>query len=153
MKLHTYKSEQLVKAPEQTVWNFFSLPDNLARITPPGLNFNVTSPAHAKQIYAGMIISYSIRPLFNIRMKWITEITHCNPPRMFIDEQRFGPYKFWHHEHVFTPHKEGVIMKDTVHYAIGFGWPGELAHTWLIRPKLKEIFDYRQKKIEELFNQ
>ncbi len=102
-------------------------------------------------MYPGMIIRYKIRPLMNIPMSWTTEITHCTEGKMFVDEQRFGPYAFWHHQHFFEAAEGGVWMTDIVHYAVGWGPLGWVASKVLVDAKLKHIFDYRERKVAELF--
>jgi len=134
----------------EAAWDFFSRPENLARITPENLNFEVTSPLPEK-MYAGMIVSYRVRPLFGFAMNWISEITHVREPDFFVDEQRSGPYRIWHHEHLLEPIEGGVRMIDRVHYQL----PGGLPAYWLlnqtVRNRLEEIFSYRRRKLIELF--
>lgn len=133
-------------------WEFFSNPHNLSRITPPDLDFVITS-APESGMYAGQIITYTIRPLFGIRKRWVTEITHVDPPRFFVDEQRFGPYRFWHHQHLFRELETGVLMTDTVHYLIGFGPLDPLIDRHVVRPRLERIFDYRRRILSTLFGE
>lgn len=131
-------------------WDFFSCPDNLQRITPSYLGF--TLQAHdQKTMYAGQILFHTIRPILNIPINWVTEITHVEKHVYFIDEQRFGPYKFWHHEHRFLPHAEGVEMVDTVYYKMPFGVFGRLIHAIKVQQQIETIFSYRHKKLDELF--
>ncbi|WP_298710331.1 SRPBCC family protein [uncultured Chitinophaga sp.] len=103
-------------------WEFFSDPSNLQHITPPRMGFTVVSEPHQGRIYAGQIIEYRLKPLLGIPMYWMTEITRVEPGKMFIDEQRFGPYSFWHHQHHFEPRGESTLMTDIVHYRIPLGW-------------------------------
>ena len=84
-------------------------------------------------------------------MKWVTEISHINEYKLFVDEQRFGPYKFWHHKHIFEVIDGGVKVIDILDYALPFGYIGLLFHPFMIKPKLKEIFNYREKKLVEIF--
>ncbi|MDW8235845.1 MAG: SRPBCC family protein [Bacteroidia bacterium] len=147
---------QLIPAPLPEVWEFFSRPENLKTITPPYMGFDILSQV-PQRMQAGIIIEYKVRPLWGIPLRWVTEITHLygpdegEPPYFFVDEQRFGPYAFWHHRHEFIPEKEGVRMIDLVHYQLPFAPIGNLFHGLLIRPRLEEIFDFRRKKIEEIF--
>jgi ligand-binding SRPBCC domain-containing protein len=99
-----------------------------------------------------MIITYFVRPLLNIPQTWVTEITHVNQPNYFVDEQRFGPYKFWHHQHSFTKTEDGgVIMDDIVSYVIPFGFLGRIINYFIVSKKVKEIFDYRKTVLEKMF--
>ena len=101
MKLHRLETQQWLPLSLQDAWDFFSIPENLDRITPPDMSFEILTGA-GERTFAGQIISYKIRPLLNIPMRWVTEITQVKEGVYFIDEQRFGPYKFWHHVHIFT---------------------------------------------------
>ena len=102
-------------------------------------------------MYAGQIIEYKVRPLLNIPVYWMTEITQVKDREYFIDEQRFGPYSLWHHQHHFREVEGGVEMTDIIHYKVP-GWIlGDLANALYVRSALKKIFDFRFTKIEELF--
>lgn len=131
-------------------WEFFSNPNNLSKITPAWLNFKVTSQPQNK-MYSGMIITYLVRPLLNIPTTWVTEITHVSKPNLFVDEQRFGPYKFWHHQHIFREVEGGIEMEDIVSYAVPFGMIGRIVNLFIISKKIKEIFSFRSQKLEEFF--
>lgn len=98
-----------------------------------------------------MIIGYKVSPVLGIKTTWITEITHVKEQEYFVDEQRVGPYKVWHHQHMLEPTKNGVLMKDIVSYQPPFGLLGTIANKLIIRKKLKEIFEYRRKALEERF--
>ena len=132
-------------------WAFFSDPSNLDEITPPDVGFETISGAD-EPMFAGQIIVHKIKILPMIRVRWVTEITHVVPGKMFIDEQRFGPYKFWHHRHEFEPTKNGhVKMTDTVHYSVGKWIAGDIAHKFFVRRQLDKIFDHRRKVLDEYF--
>lgn len=135
----------------ETVWNFFSRPGNLQTITPEHMNFIITSPILNREAYAGEIITYKVSPVFNIPMRWVTEITQVKHHEYFVDEQRFGPYAMWHHEHHFKAIDGGIEMTDLVNYKIPFWFMGDIANSLLVRNKLKQIFSYRYTRIEELF--
>lgn len=103
-------------------------------------------------MYSGMIITYLVRPLLNIPTTWVTEITHVHEPYFFVDEQRFGPYKLWHHQHIFREVENGVEMEDIVSYAVPFGLAGRVMNKLVIERKIKEIFDFRSTILNKLFN-
>jgi len=103
------------------------------------------------RMYAGMVIRYTVKPLLGIPLNWVTEITHVDPLNYFVDEQRFGPYAFWHHQHFFKPVDNGVEMRDIVHYKIPFGPLGLIADRILVRKQVEGIFNYRTKKLKSLF--
>jgi ligand-binding SRPBCC domain-containing protein len=131
-------------------WSFFSNPNNLQLITPPSLGLEAT-PEIPDKMYAGMIITYRVRPLLGIPMRWITEITHVDAPHMFIDEQRFGPYRFWHHQHRFQEIDGGVEMQDIVSYGLYGGPFAKIIHELAVRKQLEEIFRYRRTYLEARF--
>lgn len=133
-------------------WDFFTSPLNLAKITPPEMGFQVTSTfAPGAKVYPGMIITYKVSPLLGIKLNWMTEITHVKELDYFVDEQRSGPYKLWHHEHHFKEIKGGVLMTDILNYAIPYGPVGILANTLFVGNEVKKIFTYREKVINDLF--
>lgn len=145
-----FKRKQIIPTDINTCWDFFSSPSNLKLITPPYMGFDVKTIV-PDSMYEGLIIAYTVKPLLGIPVEWVTEITHINKGVFFVDEQRIGPYKLWHHEHHFKEVAEGVEMIDIVSYELPFGKLGKLFEPFLVAPKLKEIFDYRFKKVDELF--
>lgn len=150
MNIHKLEIEQKLPIGIEEAWEFFSSPINLNRITPEDMSFKIESGAELKA-YAGQIITYTIKPLFNIPMKWVTEITQCVDKKYFIDEQRFGPYRFWHHQHHFLETKDGLVMKDILHYGLPMGFLGELLTGPMIHKKVKGIFEYRKNKLDQIF--
>ncbi|HDR46502.1 MAG TPA: hypothetical protein ENN94_02250 [Geoalkalibacter subterraneus] len=150
MKLHRLHYVQSLPVDLETCWRFFSDPANLSEITPPWLNFQVTSEL-PERMQAGMMITYRIRPVLGLPIEWVTEITHADEPRFFVDEQRFGPYRFWHHQHFFRAAEQGVEMEDIVHYALPLGWVAEPIHRTLVAPKLQQIFSYRREILARRF--
>lgn len=153
MAKHILRSTQVINAGINELWNFFSSPLNLANITPPYMNFKITSKYDVqKGLYEGQIITYKVAPLLKIPLSWTTEITKVEKHRRFIDEQKKGPYKLWHHEHIFEEKGANVVMHDIVTYELPLYIAGEIAHLLFVRKQLKEIFAYRKKKIDELFN-
>lgn len=150
MAVHVFKSTQLVQQDLETVWKFFSNPQNLNEITPADLEFKILSEP-VNKMYAGQIIRYRIKPLLNIPMTWVTEITQVKDRAFFIDEQRFGPYKFWHHQHHFRQTDKGVLMTDILHYSMYGGIIGDLLNKLFIRKKIQQIFSHREKVVDKLF--
>ena len=141
---------QFVPASLDVVWDFFSSPANLSRITPPEMGFIITSPEQT-EMYPGMFITYKVSPAPGIKLNWVTEITQISTGKFFIDEQRRGPYRIWHHEHHFKRVEGGVEMRDILYYAVPFGFIGKLANLIFVRNKVKQIFSFREKRISELF--
>jgi ligand-binding SRPBCC domain-containing protein len=150
-KVYSFKTVQFIPASLDEVWNFFSVPDNLEAITPTNMPFKVTSKHHGSKIYPGQIIEYKVSPLFGIPMYWMTEIVHVQDKVHFVDEQRYGPYSLWHHQHHFKDVDGGVEMTDIVHYKMPFWFLGDIANTLLVKKKLKEVFDFRWVAIEKKF--
>jgi ligand-binding SRPBCC domain-containing protein len=133
----------------ETAWAFFSDPANLAQITPAWLALRIASGA-VPEMHPGLIIEYCVHLIAGLQTGWITEITHVDHPHLFVDEQRFGPYKFWHHLHQFHPIDDGVRTTDRVHYALGLGPIGRLVERWFVRPRLEAIFDFRRDALARL---
>lgn len=150
-RVHQLKSMQYLPAPLDQVWQFFSDPHNLSVITPPFLNLKVTNEVYGDEVYTGQIMTYTVRPLLGIPLHWMTEITHVEKGRLFVDEQRKGPYRLWHHQHHFREVEGGVEMTDLVHYRLPFGILDALSNPLLVKGKLEEIFTFRYQKIIELF--
>tara|TARA_B100001142_G_C14322989_1_gene651191 strand:- start:1883 stop:2275 length:393 start_codon:yes stop_codon:yes gene_type:complete len=129
-----------------------SSPKNLDEITPIWMNFEITSKNTNQNMYPGMIITYNVTPFLNLKMVWITEITHIEDHILFIDEQKIGPYKMWHHEHRFEQVDDGILMTDTITYVPPFGLLGMLANHLFIKKRITKIFDYRKNILEKIFN-
>ncbi len=150
MKIYRLHEKQNLPITIDQAWNFLSDPKNLKTITPDYMSFNILSGAD-RPMYSGQIIQYIVTPIMGIKTKWVTEITHVVDKTYFVDEQRFGPYALWHHKHFIKPIKNGVEMEDIIDYKVPMGILGQLAHPILVKPKLDEIFKYRQAKLIELF--
>jgi len=143
--------EQTIPADIGQVWDFISAPRNLKKITPDYMGFDITSDGLPEKMYPGMIISYEVSPILGLKLDWVTEITHVEKNRFFVDEQRIGPYRLWHHQHHLHPVEDGVLMTDIVTYKPPFGVLGALANRLVIRKKLREIFDYRRLAVDREF--
>ena len=152
MKLYSIHTKQNLPISLEEAWNFIANPKNLEVITPKSMGFKTLS-GDEKDMFAGQIIHYYITPLFGIKLQWVTEITHVKDQKFFVDEQRFGPYAFWHHKHFLKEIPGGVEMEDIVHYKVPMGILGQMAHPFLVKTKLDEIFAFRQKKLIELFGE
>lgn len=151
MKVYTLESKQVLPISKKEAWDFFSDPKNLKEITPEYMYFKITNEEELTKMYEGQIITYIVKPLLGIPLRWCTEIKNVEEGKMFVDEQRFGPYALWHHKHFFREVEGGIENHDIVHYALPFGPLGRMMHGVLVKKKLKEIFDYRTQKLEELF--
>lgn len=149
--MYSLQSVQKVPAGIEEVWAFFSNAANLAAVTPPHLNLKVTNAVYGNGVYAGQVMTYNVKPLLGIPLAWMTEITHVVEGRYFVDEQRKGPYKLWHHQHHFKAIEGGVEMTDIVHYRLPFGVLGSLAHGLVVKKELEKIFTYRYQKVAALF--
>jgi len=152
VKTYHLEFEQNLPIPLADAWDFFSSPLNLARITPKEMNLKVTSNyTKDTKMYSGMLITYHVSPVFGIKMNWMTEITHIKEHEYFVDEQRFGPYALWHHQHHFKEVPGGVKMHDILDYAIPYSFLGQVANRVLVNREVKNIFTYRTKAIDDLF--
>ncbi|MEZ0128781.1 hypothetical protein AB9T88_02915 [Flavobacterium sp. LBUM151] len=151
MKVYKLETVQHVNATIEECWDFFSSPKNLQTITLDNMSFEIQD-FDGKRMYPGQVITYTLKPVFGIKINWMTIITVSEENKYFVDEQRFGPYSLWHHKHFFEKTETGTKMTDVVHYALPFGYLGRIMNTFVVKNKLKSIFDYRRTKIEELFN-
>lgn len=145
-----FRQEQLLPISLEEAWNFFSNPSNLNSITPDDMVFEITSEI-PEVMYEGMIITYRIKPILNIPFTWITEITNIREKSFFIDEQRKGPYRMWHHEHHFSEQSGGVLMTDLLYYDIGKSFIGWIAGRVFVHRRVKEIFEHRRRILEKIF--
>jgi ligand-binding SRPBCC domain-containing protein len=151
MAIYTLESTQKIPASMEEVWDFMSSPKNLKEITPSYMGFEITSKTRGEKMYPGMIISYKVSPVLGIKMTWVTEITHVDALKYFVDEQRVGPYRIWHHEHHIKAIDGGVLMEDIITYEPPFGFLGAIANSLFIKNQLKEIFDYRFEAVVKKF--
>ena len=149
--MYTLKRTQIIPISIEEAWDFFSDPKNLSTITPDEMNFVIKTEVPEK-VHSGLIIKYKVSPLMNIPTTWVTEIKNVEAPHFFVDEQRFGPYAMWHHQHHFKEVEGGVEIMDEVNYKLPFGFLGKIMGGFVWK-KVNSIFDYRQKKLEELFKQ
>ena len=146
-KVYSLHTEQFIPISLQEAWDFFSSPANLAKITPEKMGFNIISKHHGPKMYPGQIIEYTVKPLLGIPLYWMTEITHVKEGVYFVDEQRFGPYTMWHHQHHFTEVKGGVKMEDIVHYKIPLGFLGGILPRWSwSKSSFKEFLIFASKR-------
>ncbi len=150
-KVYSLKTVQQIPISLADAWNFFSNPDNLKEITPSNLGFNIISKHHGSCMYQGQVIEYKVSPILGIPLYWMTEITHVADQQFFVDEQRFGPYSLWHHQHHFKAIEGGVEMTDIVHYKLPLWILGDIANTIMVRSQLRQIFDYRFTAVEQRF--
>lgn len=150
-KVHLLTAVQRIPVSLDEAWRFFSSPANLAFLTPASLRFTVISKQHGDVMYPGQVIEYTVRPILGVPLYWMTEITHVADKKYFIDEQRFGPYSFWHHQHHFKEIDGGVEMTDIVHYKVPYGFVGGWANTLFVKRQLDHIFSFRKQAVEGKF--
>ena len=151
MKTHILKKEQFLPISIEEAWAFFSTPKNLAKITPKEMGFIIKSDLADEEIYEGMKIEYTVKPVLGIPLKWITRIGKTESPFFFTDVQEKGPYKLWEHTHIFEEKDNGVLVKDEVKYQLPFGLFGDIAHSLFVKNKLKSIFNYRSSVLLKMF--
>ena len=151
MKVYRIHRIQRLPLTAEDAWRFFATPHNLEQITPGFLRFLITSEV-PDEIYSGLIITYRIAAVAGIPVLWVTEIKHVERCRQFVDEQRIGPFRFWHHLHRFRSVEGGIEMEDIVHYVMPWGWLGQWVHGAFIAWRLKCIFDFRRDYLDRLFN-
>ncbi|MCZ8355568.1 MAG: SRPBCC family protein [Cyclobacteriaceae bacterium] len=153
MKIYHLKTVQILPISLAEAWDFFSTPDNLEKITPKHMGFNILYKSGGHKMYPGQIIRYIVHVLPGIPMHWVTEITHVQEPHYFVDEQRFGPYALWHHQHRFREVEGGVEMIDEVNYAIPLGFLGRIANWLFVGREVNRIFKHRYEVLEQYFKQ
>jgi ligand-binding SRPBCC domain-containing protein len=151
MSIYQITRTQKLPVSIYEIWDFISSPHNLKEITPPYMGFEVKTPNLSPNMFSGMIISYQVKPLLGIPLTWVTEITHVEEGVYFVDEQRKGPYKLWHHLHRIEVIPGGILMTDLVNYEPPFGYLGTWINSLFLRKKLNQIFEYREKVLAEKF--
>jgi ligand-binding SRPBCC domain-containing protein len=150
MRLHRLETTQFLPIPPSQAWRFFSDPSRLPEMTPPSLNLTPTSTLPS-EMHPGLVVTYDVTPLPGVRFLWVTEITHVVEGALFVDEQRAGPYRFWHHQHHFRLVAGGTEMRDIIHYALPLGLPGDLLGRRAVRKRVEGIFAYRREALQRLF--
>jgi ligand-binding SRPBCC domain-containing protein len=151
MKVYQLQRTQFLPISAEEAWDFFSSPRNLAKITPAHMRFNILGLSGGEKMYAGQIIRYKINVLPYVPVFWTTEITHVDQPNYFVDDQRFGPFALWHHQHSFKAVPGGIQMTDEVHYAVPLGFFGRLANWLFVEKEVNRIFNHRFKILEDFF--
>ncbi len=146
MRTFTIDSEQWIGRPRETVFAFFADAMNLEAITPPWLRFEIKTKSPI-DMHQGTRIDYRLR-LHGIPISWTSKIAVWDPPRSFVDEQVRGPYRFWRHEHTFEQNNSGTIVRDHVVYAV---CGGRIIHRLLVARDVAEIFEFRRRKLSEIF--
>lgn len=150
MQTYYFNAEQWLAIDISKAWEFFSSPQNLALITPPEMNFQIKTPMNHPGIYEGMLIDYTVKPLFGIPLAWKTKICKVNEPYSFMDTQLKGPFRLWEHTHTFDEKDGGVIVKDQVRYQMPLGILGSLAHSLVVHKRIEGIFSYRKEVLKKL---
>jgi ligand-binding SRPBCC domain-containing protein len=145
---HTLEKTQFVRRPLAKVFDFFSNAQNLELLTPPWLKFRILTPPG--EMRPGTLIKYRIS-WHGLPMRWTTEIETWQPPHRFSDVQLSGPYKLWHHTHLFEADGDGTCISDIVQYALPFGPLGRIAHALWVKRDVERIFEYRRQRIAERF--
>jgi ligand-binding SRPBCC domain-containing protein len=148
MAEYVFRASQEIALPRDAVFDFFSRAENLGRITPPTLGFEMLTPTPV-EMREGTWLDYRIS-LYGIPMSWRSEITVWDPPHEFADEQRVGPYKQWIHRHTFTEiDQQNTLMEDEVRYRLPLEPLGDIAQ-FLVERELRNIFDFRRRSVDEL---
>ena len=142
--------EQKINTDLDNLWKFISSPKNLSKITPSYMDFKILSKV-PNEMYEGLIISYTVKPILGVKMNWVTEITHIKDKKYFVDEQRKGPYKMWHHEHILIETDNGIIMRDIISYIPPFGVLGKILNVFFIKRQVEGIFKYRTEVLNKIF--
>jgi ligand-binding SRPBCC domain-containing protein len=150
MKIHCLIRSQFLPITPDVAWAFFSNPANLALLTPEWVNYRDESYEQAKQVYPGMVLMHRIQPYGLFPCQWVSVITHAQEPGYFIDEQKTGPFAFWQHKHAIQPVEGGVEIRDVIHYALPFGFIGNIG-AFFVRLQIERLFDYREQMLTDFF--
>lgn len=148
--IHHLERRQVIPVPLESAWDYFATPRNLEEMTPPSLSFRIAWGGD-EPMHAGQLIGYRVKVAPLMWVKWLTEITVVEPGHTFVDEQRRGPYRLWHHLHRFTAVAGGTECLDRVTYELPFGPMGSLLHAVWIRRQLTHIFAYRAAHLTRRF--
>ena len=149
--IYQLKREQHINCSLSDAWAFFSTPRNLDKLTPDSVGFKITH-CSSETAPEGQMIGYKVKVAPFIWVTWLTEITKVNDMHSFVDDQRIGPYKVWHHTHRFEEKDGGVLMTDEVTYVMPFGIIGTIVHGMFVKNKLRHIFDERKRLCEQYFS-
>jgi len=152
MSLYRIQDEICINAPLVDVWDFFANPKNLQKITPTKMKFTHVYEPDANYVYSGMLLTYRVSPLLGIPVTWITEITHVEFQKRFVDNQVHGPFGMWHHIHEFEQVEKGTLARDILYYKMPFGLLGRATHSFIVRRQTEEIFKFRKKALSEIFS-
>ena len=152
MKIYTVHKKQQLPITVEEAWEFLSNPRNLKIITPSYMSFDIIT-GDEKPMFAGQIIQYLVTPILGIKTKWVSEITHFEEKKNIVDVQIYGPYELWHHKHFINKIEGGVELEDIIDYKVPLGILGQMVHPFIVKPKLEEIFNYRQQKMIEIFGE
>ena len=147
--MHKYSCELLVNAPLKDVFEFFNRPENLVKLMPSFMSFQLLTPGKL-ETKAGAVFDYKVH-VFGIPNRWTTYISSYDPPHSFSDIQLKGPNSYWHHTHSFKETKDGIIVTDTIHYLLPFGPLGKLANFIVMKPIIKKLFNHRKAVVAKLF--
>ncbi len=150
--IYQLKRQQSLNCSISEAWSFFSTPRNLDRLTPDSVGFKITH-CTSESMHPGQMIGYKVKVAPFIWLTWLTEITIVNDQKSFIDEQRLGPYKIWHHIHRFETQGHDVLMTDEVTYVMPFGILGKIAHALFVKRQLQHIFDERKQLTDSIFSE
>jgi len=143
--------ELLIPAPIEEVWDFFSKPSNLKKMTPPAAGFRMLSPCDGETLYPGMLIDHVVSPIPGIPLYWVTEIVQVDPLKSFTDRQLRGPFDIWQHRHEFHLSGQGTLIRDILHYRVGWGVLGTMANTFFVEKQIEGIFSFREEAAKRLF--
>lgn len=150
--MYCFRASQKLNTSLGQAWDFISAPLNLELISPPSVQMRVLGQVKAAdRIYKGQVIEHRLRHITGVNIKWVSLISEVKTQEFFVDEQSFGPFKSWCHQHILKAEGDGVIMEDIIHYSIPFGFIGRLANSLFVRRKLEKVFEYRRMVFNSLF--
>ncbi len=135
-----FEYSSFIDAPVEVVFAFHQRPDAIELLTPPERNIEVVHRSGG--IEAGAIVEFLI-PVGPFRIRWLAHHIAYEKNRVFIDEQRKGPFAAWVHAHHFAVEGEGTRLTDSIEFAMPGGRMVEAVAGRWIKRDLRRMFEYR----------
>lgn len=150
-RTHYLTYEQFLPVSREVLVEFFSVPENLSRITPEEISFQVIYASHTR-IQQGTQITYRMKQL-GIPVKWKAIIAEWTPPDYFVDVQVKGHFAYYRHKHMLIEKEGGTLIRDELEYRLPFSPISDWLVNFWVKKNLKETFEFRSRKMNQLFNQ
>ena len=133
--------ESIIHASPERVFAFHEQPDVLRLLIPPWESARVIQAARISDVGSQAIIETKL--LGPITVRWVAEHTVYEPPHLFEDVQKKGPFHSWRHRHIVESHVEGATLRDQIDYEPPLGFLGRAMAPLVVPGRLQKLFDYR----------